>query len=87
METKSAELHAILDKVEASLPDLGRRYPDEGDFMMAFAALTGPAEDRADAEQYPWVRERIEMLLARHAVSIHSRQHPSAVKSRRTRRV
>ena len=59
-----SELDTILDELEAELPDLRKDAEDDEDFMLAFAALAEAIEDKADSEDLPYVRERIDRMLA-----------------------
>ena len=59
-----SELDTILDELEAELPDLRKDAEDDEDFMLAFAALAEAIEDKADPEDLPYVRERIDRMLS-----------------------
>jgi hypothetical protein len=59
-----SELESILDELEEELPKLQKDAEDDDDFLMAFAALSDAIEDKADPEDLPYVRERIDRMLA-----------------------
>lgn len=64
MAITRSELDTILDELEEELPELRKDAEDDEDFLMAFAALSDAIEDKADPEDLPYVRERIDRMLA-----------------------
>ncbi len=71
MSRNRSELDTILDELEQELPVLMKDTEDQEEFLMAFSALSDAIEDSVDAEDLPYVRQRIDEMLARHGV------HPS----------
>ena len=59
------QLTAMLDALEAKLPDLLAAYPADGDFWMAFAGEADAIEDQA-GEHVGVVNRRINAMLAQH---------------------
>lgn len=69
VKTRS-ELESILDELEQELPVLLKDTADQEDFLMAFTALSDAIEDSVEAEDLPFVRTRIDEMLARHGVQL-----------------
>jgi len=65
-----SELDSILDELEQELPVLLKDTEDQEDFLMAFTALSDAIEDSVDPEDLPYVRKRIDEMLARHGVHL-----------------
>lgn len=63
--TSLDQLTAMLDALEAKLPDLLAAYPSHGDFWMAFAGEADAIEDQA-GEHVGVVNQRINAMLAQH---------------------
>lgn len=63
-----SELDSILDELEQELPTLMKESEDQEDFLMAFTALSDAIEDSVEPEDLPYVRQRIDEMLARHGV-------------------
>lgn len=59
------QIMAMLDALEAKLPDLLAAYPSHGDFWMAFAGEADAIEDQA-GEHVGLVSQRINAMLARY---------------------
>ncbi|WP_254573943.1 hypothetical protein [Stenotrophomonas acidaminiphila] len=59
------QLTALLDALEAELPELLAAYPADGDFWMAFAGEAEAIEDQA-GEHVGLVSQRINAMLARY---------------------
>lgn len=64
MAISRSELDTILDELEEELPELRKDAEDDDDFMLAFAALAEAVEDKADPDDLPYVRQRIDGMLA-----------------------
>ncbi len=59
------QLTAMLDALEAKLPDLLAAYPADGDFWVAFAGEADAIVDQA-GEHVGVVNQRIKAMLAQH---------------------
>ncbi|MBS0212127.1 MAG: hypothetical protein JSR26_02965 [Proteobacteria bacterium] len=68
MSRTRSELDSILDELEQELPTLMKESEDQEDFLMAFTALSDAIEDSVEPEDLPYVRQRIDEMLARHGV-------------------
>ncbi|MBS0462270.1 MAG: hypothetical protein JSS41_07330 [Proteobacteria bacterium] len=68
MSKSRSELDSILDELEQELPTLLKDTEDQEDFLMAFTALSDAIEDSVDPEDLPYVRQRIDAMLAKHGV-------------------
>ena len=68
--TTRSELDSILDELERELPLLMQDTDDPEDFLMAFTALSDAIEDTVDPEDLPYVRKRIDGMLAKHGVNL-----------------
>ncbi|MBS0457264.1 MAG: hypothetical protein JSS44_08055 [Proteobacteria bacterium] len=68
MSKSRSELDSILDELEQELPALLKDTEDQEDFLMAFTALSDAIEDSVDPEDLPYVRQRIDAMLAKHGV-------------------
>jgi len=58
------QLDAMLDRLQAKLPQLMLDYPDEADFWMAFAGEAELIEDRSNEHTYEHVMLRINAILS-----------------------
>ncbi|MBS0575770.1 MAG: hypothetical protein JSS45_05015 [Proteobacteria bacterium] len=65
-----SELDSILDELEQELPGLLKDTQDPEDFLMAFTALSDAIEDSVEADDLPYVRQRIDEMLGRHGVQL-----------------
>ena len=64
-----SEIDSILDELESELPALMKDTVDPDDFWMAFAALVEALEDGVGKEDLPYVRQRIDKMLASRGLS------------------
>jgi len=64
-----AQLASMLAKLDQAIPGLLRDYPDDADFWPAFAGEADVIEDAAGAEDFAWVSDQIDELLAKHGLS------------------
>ncbi len=63
-----SEIDSILEELEQELPMLLQDNADPDDFWMAFAAMSDAIEDGTNREDLPYVRGRIDGMLAAHGV-------------------
>ncbi|MBS0192873.1 MAG: hypothetical protein JSR34_01330 [Proteobacteria bacterium] len=70
MSRTRSELDSILDELEQELPTLLKDTEDQEDFLMAFTALSDAIEDSVEADDLPYVRQRIDEMLVRHGVKL-----------------
>jgi len=68
MAMTRSEIDSILEELEEELPILLQENADPDDFWMAFAAMSDAIEDGTDPEDLPYVRERIDHMLAAHGL-------------------
>jgi hypothetical protein len=65
MTLTRAELTTRVDALDAALPGMIADYPDESDFWSAFAGEAEVIEDRAHADDFEYLQERIDAMLMR----------------------
>lgn len=68
MPANREELDALLDRLQAALPQMVADNPDSGDFWSEFAGRADVIEDAAGADDCDHVRDRITMMLAGHGL-------------------
>jgi len=68
MTMTRSEIDTILKELEQELPMLLEENEDPEDFWMAFAAMSEAIEDGTDPEDLPYVRMRIDGMLAAHGL-------------------
>ncbi len=66
MAKTRVDLSDQLDELEKALPRLIECYPDDAEFWPAFAGMADVIEDAAGPDDYEWVLQRVDGLLARH---------------------
>lgn len=64
------DLQRQLDELDKSIPDLKRDNPDEADFWPEFAGMADLILDGASAEDYDWVNQQTDAILAKHHMGI-----------------
>lgn len=73
------QLQQLLAALDKAIPDLFKETQDEevdpsgqvsGDFWAAFAGESDVILDDASADDYQWVNEQIDQLLAKHKISL-----------------
>lgn len=64
MNKSRAELDTQLKKLETLLPGLVQQYTNDADFWVAFAGMADRIKNAALADDYTYVRERIDAMLA-----------------------
>jgi hypothetical protein len=62
------ELSAMLEALEASIPTLLAQHPDDSAFWPAFAGEADAIEETAAAEDYEFVRSRLDCILGSHGL-------------------
>lgn len=68
MDPTRAQLQQLLNDIEAEIPSLLRKYPDEAEFWPEFAGLVDGIADAANPADSEWVDDRIEAMLAFHGI-------------------
>lgn len=68
MPKTRAELQQVLNDLESSIPQWKQDYPEEGDFIQAFAGVADEAFENVSAEDYDWLRERMDALQAHYGI-------------------
>lgn len=64
------ELQTLLDELDKSMPALKKDNPDEADFWPAFAGMADLILDGASAQDYDWVNQQTDAILAKHHMGI-----------------